>query len=535
MNINLAGATATGGDAEGDTLLHIENVSGSAFDDRITGDSENNRLVGLEGDDTLVGGMGDDELIGDDGNDSLSAGIGNDTLTGGAGDDVLEGGIGNDLLSGGQGNDVLKGEAGDDTYLFNIGDGENSLIDTAGVDKIVFGAGITIGNIQLSLDDSELHWVIELLGPSGEVSGDKIVIHNANFSTDHQIEYFEFSDGTVLDEDGIQELLLQGPNEQVVIYGTDNHEDVIGFDSDDTIYAGLGNDFVYGRKGDDTLYGEGGSDVLRGEEGNDIIIGGAGEDNLEGGTGNDTYLFGYGDESDSLYDSGGIDKIVFGEGITTENVQVTITGDESWLFWRVELVNNGQTTGDEIWISDVQNVENQIETFEFADGTVLGKEEFLALTGDSSSGDSNEYDIIDGVVYVGTDDNNIYHHAYGENWVYQETAGGVDTIVFGEGIDPNLVQYSFNEDGMSLWLPDDTTALASIYGTIERFEFADGTLWELGSLPTENEKVYEITGTDSSDTINGTSGNDTINGGKGDDILNGGNGDDLSFRTPIRN
>ena len=52
------------GDAEGDTLVNIENLVGSAFDDTLTGNDAVNTLEGGEGADTLNGGEGADTLQG---------------------------------------------------------------------------------------------------------------------------------------------------------------------------------------------------------------------------------------------------------------------------------------------------------------------------------------------------------------------------------------------------------------------------------------------------------------------------------------
>ena len=54
----VAGATNTGGDAEGDTLSNIENLTGSAHDDSLTGNDFGNDLSGGAGADTLNGGRG---------------------------------------------------------------------------------------------------------------------------------------------------------------------------------------------------------------------------------------------------------------------------------------------------------------------------------------------------------------------------------------------------------------------------------------------------------------------------------------------
>ncbi|MFB2550697.1 calcium-binding protein [Ensifer soli] len=76
-----------GGEAEGDRLSGIENLLGSAFDDRLTGNGGANRLDGNGGADLLAGGAGNDTLAGGAGNDTLRGDAGRDTLAGGAGAD----------------------------------------------------------------------------------------------------------------------------------------------------------------------------------------------------------------------------------------------------------------------------------------------------------------------------------------------------------------------------------------------------------------------------------------------------------------
>ena len=83
VSIDLGTSTYTGGDALGDTLTDIENITGSGNDDTIIGDAAANILSGGAGADAITGGAGDDDLRGD---------AGDDTLIGGAGADVLDGG-----------------------------------------------------------------------------------------------------------------------------------------------------------------------------------------------------------------------------------------------------------------------------------------------------------------------------------------------------------------------------------------------------------------------------------------------------------
>jgi uncharacterized repeat protein (TIGR01451 family) len=77
-----------------DTLVSIENATGSPGDDllvgsagrnRLTGGGGSDRLSGLAGADVLLGGAGPDVLDGGDGKDSLNGGLGGDTCRPGGG------------------------------------------------------------------------------------------------------------------------------------------------------------------------------------------------------------------------------------------------------------------------------------------------------------------------------------------------------------------------------------------------------------------------------------------------------------------
>ncbi|HRF74493.1 MAG TPA: calcium-binding protein, partial [Accumulibacter sp.] len=61
---------ATGGSGS-DTLLSIENLTGSGFNDGLTGNNGANRLEGGSGADRLAGGLGNDTLIGGSGSDTF--------------------------------------------------------------------------------------------------------------------------------------------------------------------------------------------------------------------------------------------------------------------------------------------------------------------------------------------------------------------------------------------------------------------------------------------------------------------------------
>ena len=148
---SLATGTGSGGDAQGDRLINIENLTGSAFNDMLTGDAGNNTLTGGDGDDTLIGGAGKDNLVGGTGSDTASyataaatvtkgvatgvtVNLANasqntgdakgdtftsiENLTGSAFADRLTGDANNNILQGGAGADVLNGGDGNDTASY---------------------------------------------------------------------------------------------------------------------------------------------------------------------------------------------------------------------------------------------------------------------------------------------------------------------------------------------------------------------------------------------------------------------------------
>ncbi len=146
VSLASAGAQATGGSAS-DTLISIEHLIGSGFNDSLTGNTANNVLDGGAGSDFLNGATGADTMLGGDGTDSYAVDhVGdlvsesNSSLASGGNDIVYSylaaytltanverlrlmlagasNGTGNALdntLYAGDGNNVLDGAAGTDT------------------------------------------------------------------------------------------------------------------------------------------------------------------------------------------------------------------------------------------------------------------------------------------------------------------------------------------------------------------------------------------------------------------------------------
>ena len=186
VDVRLSGTVVNYGHATGDTLISIENLVGSAYDDTLAGDRQDNALVGNDGNDLLWGSGGDDILTGGPGADRFHGGSGQDTadfahsrtgvtvrlhsLTAAGGDargdtftgrvdvtytgadgavqteslpDVenLTGSAHNDVLAGDRRDNVLDGGAGDDTLYGGPGGGDDLMLGNAGNDRLFGGRG----------------------------------------------------------------------------------------------------------------------------------------------------------------------------------------------------------------------------------------------------------------------------------------------------------------------------------------------------------------------------------------------------------
>ncbi|RZI45788.1 hypothetical protein EDM53_04645, partial [Rickettsiales endosymbiont of Peranema trichophorum] len=157
VQIDLTAFTAKGGDAEGDTLVSIENLIGSPHSDQLTGNRDANVMHGQAGDDIIDGRAGADDLDGGDGNDTVTyrnspAGVTvslvkgvigqggdargdlllnfenltgsqhSDKLTGDHNDNIIQGLGGGDDLDGGDGIDTLSYESHDKVVNIDLFD-----------------------------------------------------------------------------------------------------------------------------------------------------------------------------------------------------------------------------------------------------------------------------------------------------------------------------------------------------------------------------------------------------------------------------
>lgn len=205
--------------------------------DVLVGGAGNDLLLGQGGADVLFGGADDDVLYGDD-RDETNTPLGfqgNDYLDGGSGNDLLVGNGGDDVMIGGTGDDTLIGGAGQDTYIYNVGDGIDTVYDTRSENNILrFGAGVNKDNIKLHLGSLMLD-----LG-----NGDAVHIQgfdqNDVFNSS-SISSFEFADGSTL---STAELLARGFD----LDGTAGDDLIIDTNTTDRINGLAGNESIRRRK-----------------------------------------------------------------------------------------------------------------------------------------------------------------------------------------------------------------------------------------------------------------------------------------------
>lgn len=186
--------------------------------------------------------------------------------------DIITGTNTTDRITGHAGDDSLSGGAGNDTYIFNRGDGHDTISENdttlGNIDTIRFGDCIAAGDIALALDGRDL-----IL--NNTVTGDRITIKDYAVSEASQIERVTFEDGTAWD----------------AAY----------------LHAQIAALLPAATAGDDVIQGWAGQGVaLQGLGGNDTLL---------GTLGGDTYLFNRGDGQDTILDASGMDVIRFGGGI----------------------------------------------------------------------------------------------------------------------------------------------------------------------------------------------------------------------------
>lgn len=473
--VDLTKSVQHGGDAEGDTLVNVENIIGSAYDDVITGNAGNNVIDGGAGADTIDGGAGTDTVdysrsdaaIAIDLTKAVQHGgfaegdilknieiiLGsqfNDSIIGDALDNIINGGAGNDTLIGGAGNDTLIGGASADTLDGGAG------IDTASYESSA--AGVTVN---LTLASGQLS--------DGDAKGDVLI----------------------------------------------NIENIIGSSNSDILTGNSANNILKGGDGNDALYGAAGNDTLDGGSGNDTLTGGSGADTLIGGDGIDTASYAGSAAVTVNLSLTGAQKggdaqgdILSGiENLIGSDYADTLTGDKN-----ANTLSGG--AGDDVLEggagADTLNGGTGRDTASYA-GATAAVTVLLASGGTAGDALGDQYISIENI--IGSAYADTLTGDAGDNVI--EGGAGADIIDGGAGNDTVSYEHAHSVD-VDLWLgkgyQDDSKG--DVLSNIENIigsNFAD----TLSGDPNNNI----IFGGGGNDTLAGKGGADTLDGGDGEDTV----------------
>jgi Ca2+-binding RTX toxin-like protein len=533
--VNLALGTATDGWGNTDTLISIEGVEGSRFNDSITGNAADNRLDGRDGDDTLDGGEGsdwaeynnananagvqvnllagtttgsqgndtlisienaqgtafNDQLIGSNGANSLYGMAGDDTLDGRDGHDDLRGGDGNDWFMGGAGNDSLDGGSGSDG-LYYESMVTSGIVADLGAGTISDGQGFVdqVRDIE-NLHGSAFADRITLGASNGYVfarAGNDTLAGGAgdhNFypgSGNDSIDGGEGVDRVSYFDDGYDRygsgIALANAGVTVNLAtgtATDNWGNTDSLTGIENVDGSALADRITGNSQNNWLGGNFGDDTLIGNAGNDYLAGNAGNDVLSGGEGWDTARF---------------------DGLRADYA-VTYNADGS-----ITVKDNKTADWD-----DGTDTLTSVEQLVFSD-TSIGGAPNSTVNGTSGN------DLMEG-----TGGNNRLDGKEGDDTLLG--LGGTDTLIGGAGNDSldggEIKDFALNSDANHALYFDST---AGINANLETGTVLDG--W--GGTDTVTN-VNNLWGSAYGDLMVGTSGlerSETFFGGKGNDTIDGG-------------
>ena len=456
------------------------------------------------------------------------------------GDDVIYAGNGNNILIGNKGNDELHGGLDNDTYIFNQGDGNDTITDYGGNDTIKFGKGISKDDLIVSRDNYDDIKISFKNSPNDSITL-KNVFMNYKTNQRYVVENFVFSNGDTLNFSDIRNLSLAGSDENDIIEAYDEIDNVV--------------------------YSFGGNDIIYANGGNNTFIAGSGDDYIRSRNGNDTYIFNLGDGNDTIHDYSGNDAIKFGEGISKENIIISRRSDDLIIKFKNSL--NDSITIKYFLINEQVNENCAIENFIFQDGEKLDLNDIknLLLTWNDENKDAYIYDFGDGkfeIVSFGIQDTIKFGYGIAkEDLIVQRVNSQGKFDEYLHNLTDILIKFKNNpNDSVTLKYAISNNKTNSI-NKIKNFVFSNGDKLsfddikklslnpqiansndEIVAYDDMESAIYSLGGNDKiygnksgnmlhggwgNDEIYGNAGDDEIHGGMGFDILYGGSGDDTIY------
>jgi Ca2+-binding RTX toxin-like protein len=552
-----------------DTIVNVENLNGSAFNDSLIGDGNANTIEGGNGKDTIDGGAGNDSILSGLGADSVMGGDGNDTLNASGNVNMLVNGSfeGNLVASGNYGlfNETLVAgwdNAGETDLEMNnnrLGiqatDGNNFLdLDvTATFVDTVFQDVQTVSGQSYNLSFNAIQNPVHPTSDSFEVYWNGTLVATIDPTAGWSDYTYSVTGTGGLDRLEFREQAAQNNGNGAYL------DNIRLFDtSGDTLDGGTGNDLLIGSNFADILKGGADNDTLNGGRGNDSLQGDAGNDLLSEASTDEAGTLINGDFSNGLTGwtvlnpTGGAAPINNGGFLNLNGSQEAVYGDGAQQIVTTTIGATYSLTLDAY--EDNSGVGNHTVRVDVLDsaGVIIATQTQVIMDGTSQSLTLN-YTATTAATTIRisnpTSTNTLITDLKIDNVVNQlsytddtlKGGAGNDTLDGGAGTDiaqfsGNMSDYNITYDGTSYTVTDMRSGSPDgidVLSNIERAEFANG-MFELRGL---TAGVDTHTGTAANEIIHALAGNDTIIGSTGMDYIDGGAGIDLldysSSLTPV--
>lgn len=576
VNIDLSMGLFSGGYADGDTLVNIEQVTGSFYAD------------------ILIGGNANVQLSGGDGNDIVTGGTGHDVLYGNAGVDIVNGGAGDDLLSASSVandlEDTFDGGAGFDAFRYTP--------DFSSRDPLtVTMSDFNISNIELFelrntnltieaqdvIDITDENNILYLRMSSFDTSS---ITTSSGWSYSHSVVlngqlYHQYISGQATLNLNVNITDLTGITAPAATFSETSPDVYEAIDHSNSSFMAPGTytDFtINGKDGNDIILGTGGNETINGNNGDDILHGGGGANIISGGAGNDKIILvggisslanetiDAGDDIDTLVLNGLNNGAYFGYNgqLTAAKYEVDLSLLNVTNIEHIELKNEVSLTISEQNVFDVTDANNQLKIEAGADDIVttsdswtyqniayFGDDYYFFFTGQGGASlfISVEVGMLNGFpapteyftevspnVFVATNDVTSFFIDKNSTEDLTVTGSNSDDIIR-TGAGNDIIRGLAGEDRINPGAGADTIDGGDDIDELNYYysgspvginiDLAAGTGTGGHAEGDIISNIEDVVGTEHDDTITGNSENNELSGWGGNDTLIGGDGNDV--------